>query len=220
MRPLPVQTEDLSYTLFSEQFGEHYHSLFGARNESIHVFIEAGFRFWQSKISEPAHRPVSVLEIGFGTGFNAWLTAIEAEQTRTPVLYETIEQFPIDTELARSLYPDPQFLSLHEAVWEQPVSISPYFTLHKRTADLLRCSFSRAYDVVFFDAFSPNVQPELWTEEVFLRIATVMSPGAILTTYCAKGEVRRTIQRAGLHPERIPGPRGKREMLRATAPFL
>lgn len=222
----PVQTEDLSYTLFSESYGEHYHSTFGARTESMHVFIEAGLRHSQFAIrnsqfsirnSESAIRDsVSILEIGFGTGLNAWLTALEAEQTLTPILYEGIELFPITPEQARALSEDALFLALHEAPWEQTTAITPHFSLLKRQTNLLECPFNGTYDIVFFDAFSPNVQPELWQEDIFSRLFASMNPGGILTTYCAKGEVRRTLQRVGFTTERIPGPKGKREMLRAT----
>ena len=212
----PVQTEDLSYTLYSERFGEHYHSIFGARSESMHVFIEAGLRSWLT-----AHQPrdkdcaVSVLEIGFGTGLNAWLTAMEAQRTNTHIIYEGIELFPVDPLMAQVLYPTPTFKALHFALWEEMITIDQYFSVYKRNADILTCSFSGAYDLVYFDAFSPNVQPELWSEEVFTRIFSAMTPGGILTTYCAKGDVRRAMQRSGFSVEKIPGPKGKREMVRA-----
>ncbi len=205
---MPIKTEDGFKTLYSGRFGEHYHSVFGARNESLHVFINAGYR--ASSVN-----PVSVMEIGFGTGLNAWETLLEAEKEQCITHYESIELYPIDLSLAQEILTDPLFLKLHSAEWEKSVQISPYFFLHKRKADLLTMSFFNHYDVVYFDAFSPAVQPEMWTLEIFTAIYQNMNPQGILTTYSAKGSVRRAMQAAGFMVERIAGPAGKREMLRA-----
>ena len=203
-----IPTTDGSKTLYSDRFGEHYHSTFGAANESKHVFIEAGY------LASPVH-PVSVLEVGFGTGLNVWLTLQQAGRLQRHTLYETIELYPINDGLVCQLSDDDIFQSLHDAPWEQPVEITPCFVLHKRKSDLLQTAFSRVYDVVYFDAFSPAVQPEMWTIDIFARLYAAMNHGAILTTYCAKGSVRRNMQSAGFDVERLPGPAGKREILRA-----
>lgn len=253
---LRVATGDGSFTLYSERYGEHYHSTFGARNESVHVFIEAGLHYWlqdrmfrhvvphqsfgvsrnRDGVSQNRHdvplkgdastdssiggqlpeHPVRVLEVGFGTGLNAWLTALEAERQGVHIEYEAIELFPLGIRQVRALNSDPLFGLLHEAPWDAETAISPYFTMHKRKVDLLTSSLPGPYDVVYFDAFSPKVQPELWEQAVFERIFTAMHSGGILTTYCAMGEVRRRMQRAGFTTEKIPGPVGKREMLRAN----
>ena len=203
-----VLTADGSKTLFSEKFGEHYHSLFGAANESNHVFIEVGY------LTSTAD-PVSVLEIGFGTGLNAWLTLQQAVSLQRPTYYESIDLYPIHEDDICELSDDDNFQSLHTAFWEQPVEITPHFVLHKRKSDLLQTIFIRKFDVVYFDAFSPAVQPEMWSSDIFNNLYAAMNHGAILTTYCAKGEVRRTMQSAGFVVERLPGAAGKREMLRA-----
>ena len=201
-------TADGSKTLYSPRFGEFYHSTFGAINESNHVFIEAGYL-------ATSINPVSVLEAGFGTGLNVWLTLQQAEKLQRHTNYETIELYPIDETTVNELSDDEVFRSLHVAPWEQPVKITPHFVLHKRKNDLINITFTGKYDVVYFDTFSPAVQPEMWDSKIFEKLYSSMNPGAILTTYCAKGVVRRTMQNIGFVVERLPGPVGKREMLRA-----
>jgi len=203
-----VSTPDGSKTIYSERFSEHYHSTFGAASESNHVFIEAGYL--TSTVD-----PVSVLDIGFGTGLNAWLTLQQAGRLHRQTCYEAIELYPIDELAVCELSNDSLFRSLHTASWEQPVEITPDFVLHKRKNDLLYISFTRKFDVVYFDAFSPAVQPEMWNRDIFADLYAAMNPGALLTTYCAKGEVRRILKSVGFAVERLPGPVGKREMLRA-----
>ena len=209
---LKIVTADGSKTLYSNRFGEHYHSTFGAASESKHVFIEAGY------LSATAD-PVSVLEIGFGTGLNAWLTLQQAGRLQRNTRYEAIELYPIDNVTACELSDDNIFRSLHAAPWEQPVDITPCFVLHKCKSDLLQTIFTRKFDVVYFDAFSPVVQPEMWNRDIFAELYAAMNHGAILTTYCAKGEVRRNMQSVGFAVERLPGPVGKWEMLRAWKRF-
>ena len=201
-------TADGSKTIYSERFGEHYHSTHGAANESNHVFIEAGY------LATLVH-PVSVLETGFGTGLNAWLSLQQASRLRRRTFYETIERYPINSTTVSELTDDTVFRSLHNATWEEPVEITPWFVLLKRNSDMLFAEFSRKFDLVYFDAFSPAVQPEMWTHDIFARLYEAMNPNAILTTYCAKGIVRRTLQNVGFGVERLPGPTGKREILRA-----
>jgi len=203
-----TQTADGSQTVYSARFREHYHSMFGAVSESKHVFIEAGYL-------ATAVNPVSVLEIGFGTGVNAWLTLQQADKLNRYTCYETIELYPMNNITAFELIDDDVFRSLHTAHWEQPVEITPNFVLHKRKNDLLQTVFIRKFDVVYFDAFSPAVQPEMWSRDIFSGLYAAMNSGAVLTTYCAKGTVRRILQNVGFVVERLPGPAGKREMLRA-----
>ena len=207
-----ITTCDGSKTLYSEYFVQHYHSTFGAVRESQHVFIEAGYLSLDNN-------PVSILETGFGTGLNAWLTLQQANKLKRRTRYEAIELYPIDNATARELSDDKIFQSLHNAPWEQPVEITPWFVLHKRRCDLLQAVFTNKFDIVYFDAFSPNAQPEMWTYDVFKNIYNAMNTNAILTTYCAKGEVRRTMQSVGFEIERLPGPAGKREMLRGRRRF-
>ena len=201
-------TDDGSKTIYSGFFGEHYHSTFGAANESNHVFINAGYNAVDTN-------PISVLEIGFGTGLNAWLTLNQAERLQRQTSYESIELYPIDEATVCELSDDETFRKLHHTPWDQPVEITSLFILHKRKSDILKTTFTNRFDLVFFDAFSPVVQPEMWTRDVFAMLYAVMNSGGILTTYCAKGEVRRTMQNVGFLVERLPGPKGKREMLQA-----
>ncbi|MDR0815447.1 MAG: tRNA (5-methylaminomethyl-2-thiouridine)(34)-methyltransferase MnmD [Bacteroidales bacterium] len=205
-----VITADGSKTLYSEQFGEHYHSVFGAVNESQHIFIRAGLL----AAAEQSTTMLNVLEIGFGAGWNAFLTLQQAPLLQRPVFYETLELFPVDFPTAQTICDNPFFLQLHTAEWNREVSISPDFILHKRQVDLLDARFSRLFDVIYFDAFSPEIQPEMWAFDIFSKLFAATRHNGVLTTYCAKGAVRRTMQAAGFKIERLPGPKGKREMLR------
>ncbi|MBL4755390.1 MAG: tRNA (5-methylaminomethyl-2-thiouridine)(34)-methyltransferase MnmD [Flavobacteriales bacterium] len=210
-----IVTEDGSHTLFSEQFGEHYHSLHGAIQESRHIFIEAGLK---------QHRAIdlNILEIGFGTGLNALLSYIEALKSDKAIRYTSLELYPLSIQDIEQInYGDVlghenEFLELHEASWGKWIEINATFKLHKLKLDILTCELVDKYDLIFFDAFSPEIQPELWTESIFDKIARVCNPGAILTTYSVKGAVRRALQKVGFEVERIPGPPGKREIMRAT----
>jgi tRNA U34 5-methylaminomethyl-2-thiouridine-forming methyltransferase MnmC len=209
-------TSDQSSTVFSETFQETYHSVHGAVTESRHVFLHAGF----DKVAS-SKKAISIFEMGFGTGLNALLTLLETEKRNITVEYHSLELYPLETSISQNLqFPElnsPLLLEkLHHSVWETPTRITPQFTLQKTKADLLNYTFDRAYDLVYFDAFSPATQPHLWTQKIFDKIYRALNNEAILTTYCAKGEVRRSLQRAGFAVEQIPGPPGKREMLRAT----
>lgn len=211
-------TADGSNTLYVPELNEHYHSVKGALTESAHIFIQMGLNHAQA--ANPR-----VLEIGFGTGLNAFLTLLEAEKSQRAIHFTSIERFPLSEDIVRKLsYPETiapeeckKFYALHTAPWNQEVKISPYFTLHKIEGDFTHFSFSECYDVVYFDAFAPEKQPEMWSQPLFDNLYRQMNPGGILTTYCAKGVVRRMLQAAGFTVERLPGPPGgKREILRAN----
>lgn len=211
-------TADGSNTLYVPELNEHYHSVKGALTESAHIFIQMGLNHAQA--ANPR-----VLEIGFGTGLNAFLTLLEAEKSQRTIHFTSIERFPLSEDIVRKLsYPETiapeeceKFYALHTAPRNQEVKISPYFTLHKIEGDFTHFSFSEYYDVVYFDAFAPEKQPEMWSQPLFDNLYRQMNPGGILTTYCAKGVVRRMLQAAGFTVERLPGPPGgKREILRAT----
>lgn len=212
-----VKTDDGFTSIFLPEFNEHYHSTHGAVQESQHVFMKMG---WEPAILNKTE--IAVLEIGFGTGLNAWLVMLETKwnESRPKVLYTTLEAYPVAYETARQLnYASSQesgaFMSMHEAQWNAPVILHDRFTLDKRNISLHDFVAEQKYDLIFFDAFAPRVQPELWTREVFDKMYASLNPGGILVTYCAKGEVRRTMIAAGFNVERVPGPPGKREMLRA-----
>ncbi|MDR0413404.1 MAG: tRNA (5-methylaminomethyl-2-thiouridine)(34)-methyltransferase MnmD [Dysgonamonadaceae bacterium] len=213
--PLQIkQTADGSPTLYLPERNESYHSMNGAVQESLHVYIQAGFNHCRKD-------RIHVLEMGFGTGLNAFLTALEAKKRRVEVTYTALEKYPLPAGIVRQLrYSDREddlFRRLHDAAWERPVPLTPAFTLHKIKTDFAGYDYSGGYDVVYYDAFAPDKQPEAWSPALFEALYAAMLPGGILTTYCAKGAVRRMMRQAGFAVERIPGPPGKREMLRAEA---
>lgn len=213
MERIIERTADGSATLFVPELDEHYHSVKGAQTESQHIFIDLGL-----KASTAAR--LRVLEIGFGTGLNALLTLDAAEESCKKVHYTGIELYPLPWTVVKQLgYSDsPFFEALHSAPWEDDSVISPYFTLRKLQADFTKEApeaFGRPFDLIYFDAFAPEKQPEMWSQELFNRLYVSMNSGGILTTYCAKGVVRRMLQTAGFTVERLPGPPdGKREVLR------
>lgn len=211
-----IHTADGSHSLINKELNESYHSINGAINESFHVFIQEGLKHHYKK-------SLKVLEIGFGTGLNAFLTLIEAEENHLDIQYTSIEYYPISAETVNllnynKLLPAEHknaFKQLHVSAWNKPVHISPYFQLIKLKKDFSYLMLEEQYDLIYFDAFSPDKQPEMWTEERFQMLYAHANKDAILTTYSAKGEVRRRLQAVGFTVERIPGPKGKREILRA-----
>ena len=211
------QTADGSYTLYVPELDEHYHSVKGALTESQHIFIDMGLK--HSSITAP-----HILEIGLGTGLNCVLTLLEAKESQRHVYYTGIERYPLNEEIIRKLnYPsiigkecEEDYFAIHQAPWEEDVCLSPWFTLHKLEGDFTHYSFEQKYDIIYFDAFAPEKQPEMWEQSLFDNLYQVLNEGGILTTYCAKGVVRRMLQTAGFKVERLPGPPGgKREILRA-----
>lgn len=216
-KPEIIVTSDGSHSLFSGENADTYHSVHGAIAESEHVFLSNGFRFREDL------KQLNVLEIGFGTGLNCLLTALEAE--RTPSRYFTLEKFPLPDDIIRELnYPDmtgekgPElFRLIHKAPWNTGIWINPMFYLKKLHADALDFTWAEevpGIDVVYFDAFGPDKQPEMWDAGLFRVIYQVMNPGGVLVTYSAKGSVRRDLQNCGFQTQRLPGAAGKREMLR------
>ena len=207
------KTDDGSFTLWSEQYKETYHSTFGAATESTHVFIEAGLKQW-------TENTVSIFEMGFGTGLNALLTYKETLGKSLRVHYHAVELFPVSLDIIKKIETAPYltdtFLRMHEAEWNKEIQISEQFTLKKISSNLNEWQPEAVYNLVYFDAFSPETQPELWTLQVFEKMYKMLSPNGILTTYCAKGSVRRNMIAAGFKVERLPGPPGKREILRAV----
>ncbi|MBP6609695.1 MAG: tRNA (5-methylaminomethyl-2-thiouridine)(34)-methyltransferase MnmD [Paludibacter sp.] len=214
-----LQTSDGSHTLYVPEIDETYHSTHGAMQESMHIFIDSALR-------KCVLNKVRILEIGFGTGLNALLTKREADLTDLSVQYTTLEKFPVSNELIGALNyselvggdVDFDFFNLmHQAPWNNSVLLCDDFEIHKIECDFTQFeSAGSQFDVVYFDAFSPDKQPEMWTVEQFGRVYDWCAPNAILTTYCAKGVVRRALQEVGFKVERLPGPPGKREILRAT----
>lgn len=213
-----VETGDGSHSLYLPALNEQYHSRHGAVNESRHVFIKMGLRAVM-----PFEYPLQVLEIGFGTGLNALLTM---EALHGPLSYTTVEAYPVRWSEAQMLnypqwvhhrYAQQWFQWLHLSPWELKLQAPGLpFELQKLQADFHNFYTEKIFDLVYFDAFAPDKQPELWTDRMFGRLSQMMRPGGILVTYSAKGAVRRTMQSMGFRVERLPGPPGKREMLRAT----
>lgn len=212
------QTADGSYTLYVPELDEHYHSIKGALTESQHIFIDMGLK--HSSVNSP-----KILEIGLGTGLNCILTLLEAEESQRHIHYTGIERYPLNEEIIRKLdYPsmignkhEEKYLAIHQTPWEEDIHLSPWFTLHKIEGDFTHYTFENKYDIIYFDAFAPEKQPEMWEQSLFDNLYNILNEGGILTTYCAKGIVRRMLQTAGFKAERLPGPPGgKREILRAT----
>ncbi|MEL7529930.1 MAG: tRNA (5-methylaminomethyl-2-thiouridine)(34)-methyltransferase MnmD [Bacteroidota bacterium] len=212
-----IITNDGSSTLYSPQYDEHYHSVHGAIQESMHVFIRMGLDALPLERKE-----IRILEMGFGTGLNALLSLLHRKDRK--VHYTGLEAIPVASEMAAALnYPDKlgepalktPFMALHEAIWEEPSIISPGFSLVKHHTRLEIFQAEEGFDLIYFDAFAPNSQPELWTEDIMRRMYRMMRPGGIFVTYSAKSSVRRGLQSAGFRVEKLPGPPGKREMLRA-----
>lgn len=211
-----IKTNDGSNTLFSGKFKEHYHSTYGARNESTHVFIETGLNYCQLK-------SIKIFEVGFGTGLNTILTYIESIKRNLRVEYTAIELFPIDLEIINQLNYT-EFLSadqktvyskLHNCKWNENVKISSNFTFRKINSDFNNYIFSNKYDIIYFDAFAPDKQPEMWSAKNFAKIYEALNKQGILTTYSSKGMVKNNLRSAGFKVSRLNGPTGKRHIIRA-----
>lgn len=207
-------SRDGSQTLYSEKYGQHYHSMHGALSESLHVFIKHGL----DRIDKDE---VKVLELGFGTGLNALLTLKEAIRRDISIDYTGLELHPVTTDIwsllnySSSAGQDlsAQFKLMHSSPWNQQVHIHPNFNLCKREVDMLTADLGTGYDLVYFDAFGPETQPELWSQDLFQRIYDAMAPAGVISTYSCKGDVRRGWMDLGMKVEKPIGPPGKRSML-------
>ena len=210
-------TEDGSHTLFIPELNEHYHSTHGAIQEAIHVYINTGLKFADQN-------PIHILEIGFGTGLNTYLSLVEAENTKRSIVYHSLELYPIEEEQLKVLnYPEiidfdnkALFYKLHEAKWDQTCEISKNFKLKKISGDLKQINFEEKYDLIYFDAFAPDIQPKLWTETIFKKLYQCANSNATIVTYCSKGIVKRALRASGFKVKRLTGPPGKHHILRAT----
>jgi tRNA U34 5-methylaminomethyl-2-thiouridine-forming methyltransferase MnmC len=216
-----IKTGDGSVTIHLSEWDEQYHSKHGAIQEARHVFIKMGLEYWVglNKEKNPA-----ILEIGLGTGLNAFITFLEAQKLQLKIDYTGVEAYPVSTSEIKALnYAEmlsaenqiETFQSMHEIPWNKKVDISENFQLEKQQKRFEEIEDINQYNLVFFDAFGARVQPELWTEDIFSRMFAAMKNNSVLVTYSAKGSVRRAMQTAGFIVERLPGPPGKREMLRA-----
>lgn len=212
-------TSDGSHSLFSQKYGVSYHSKYGAIQETKHVFIESALRL---KAVLQSH--IRILDIGFGTGLNALMTLLEAQRRDLSISYIAIEAFPVDPQLIPQLNfleqlesPDlaDAFTRMHTMEWGLEENLNPDFSFIKYQMRFEDIDFQNAFDIIYFDAFAPNAQPELWEVEVLKRMYEALDAGGVMTTYCAKGLVKRNLKNLGFLVESLPGPPGKREMTRA-----
>lgn len=220
MKRTILKTGDGSYTLHIPEWDEQYHSKHGAIAEALHVFIKEGLFYWSEKY---ASKDFSIMEIGFGTGLNAFLTLLETENSNFKIDYTGVEAYPLETSEVETLnYPlllnasAENFLKLHNAIWEEKTTISDNFKLTKNKKFFSEISVENDFNLIYFDAFGIRVQPDLWTESIFEKMYNALKPNGVLVTYAASGNARRAMQAVGFVVERLPGPPGKREMLRAT----
>ncbi len=210
-----VTTRDGSHSLYRPDLDEQYHSAFGAIQESMHVFIKCGYDAIPTK-------KLQVFEVGFGTGLNALLSFLKAMEEQKEVKYFSIEKYPLSPELTNQLnYPsilEPGssaiFENIHQSAWDVDIPIGQ-FVLHKIHGDILTSQIPSGNDLVYFDAFSPDKDPLLWSEEIFRKIYDSMNAGGVFVTYSAKGEVRRRLISCGFRVEKLTGPPGKIHILRA-----
>lgn len=221
MKRIIEKTEDGSATLFVPELNEHYHSVKGAETESKHIFINMGLKAYNPPVSK-------ILEVGFGTGLNALYTLEAAHEMQQPVQYTGIERYPLSWEEVEVLHysNNPHFKTLHTVPWNKEISITPLFSLRKVEEDIhllltpQSCIGTECFTHIYFDAFAPEKQPEMWEESIFQNLYERLNPQGVLTTYCAKGCIRRMLQAIGFQVERLPGPPGgKREILRAVKPL-
>lgn len=215
MRRKTVITNDGSHSLLIPEMNEYYHSSWGAITESMQVFIKAGFREIQKK--EPR-----IFEMGFGTGLNALLTLNEIQNSTQKIHYTAVEKYPLDLQEVRTLnYVElvdgnlkNDFMLMHDSPMNQTITISDRFILKKIHTDIRDFVITEKFDLIFYDAFAPDKQPELWGKTIFKKLIGALNDNGIITTYAAKGAVRRCWQVLGLKVEKMPGPPGKREFLR------
>lgn len=211
-------TADGSHTIAIPEINVTYHSHHGAIAESMHVYIEAGLL---PLIDPSTTNTIHILEIGFGTGLNVLLSLREAARQKQYIHYTAIELFPLtETEIAqinhgKCLSMENEFLQIHSSPWEEDIRLHEYFTLSKRNISLLELKDIHNIHCIFFDAFAPTDQPELWTQIVFENLFQMLAPNGILVTYCSKSVIRKAMEAAGFTIHKIPGPHGKRDMVRA-----
>ncbi len=212
------RTADGSCTFLIPDVDVTYHSRHGALQESGHVFIESGFRCVMN--GNEGRNELRIFEMGFGTGLNCYLTAKEAARYPCRVYYHALEAYPLQQEeLSEYLKEfDDEMTKIHDAEWNKTVEVFPNFSLHKQQISLLDFSFLKPFHLVYYDAFAPSFQPELWTETVFQKIFGGLHANGMLVTYCSKGDVRRALESVGFLVEKLAGPKGKREILRARRP--
>ena len=213
-----ITTEDGSHSLESTQFGVTYHSVHGAIQESQIVFIEAALQYQATQ-----KKTLKILEIGFGTGLNAFMTYLEGQKEQLNIDYVGVEAYPIESNMLEQLnYPSELqattekelFLAMHKTT-TAPTQLAPNFNFLQQRSKFEDLDYQAYFDIIYYDAFAPNAQPELWEEPMLMRMYDALQSGGVLTTYCAKGAFKRSLKKIGFTVEALPGPKGKREMTRA-----
>ena len=212
-----IQTQDGSVTIHLPEMKESYHSKFGAIREAYHVFIQNGLTLTKGK-------PISILEIGFGTGLNAFITYLESLRTEQEINYTGVEAYPVEMNEVRLLnYVEqlevtvlkPDFLKMHEIPWNDSYDINDKFSLTKRKQYFSDICDENTFDLIYFDAFGFHAQPELWSPEIFKKMYKALKNNGVLVTYACRTSIKKAMIEAGFETEKLPGPPGKREMLRA-----
>jgi len=209
-------TEDGSSSLRRKDLGEGYHSTFGAIAEGVHIFINAGLRNIEK------HSLINILEVGFGTGLNAILTLDYSNKENQNIYYETIEKYPLSKEIisqlnyGKVLSLEEEFLKIHSVSWNENAEINNLFSINKidKPAENLNYK-ANFFDIIYFDAFAPQFEENLWQQKMFTKLYSSLKEGGLLVTYCCKGDVKRALKASGFQIEKLPGPKGKREILRA-----
>lgn len=209
-------TSDGSHSLLSAEFEVPYHSRHGAIGETQHVFIDAGLK------SKHDLEHVSILDIGFGTGLNAYMSFLERAAMGVAIYYEAVEAYPIDLSVAKSLNyalqlhaDNTPFLKMHELSWSIEHPLGEGFVFQKKQKTFQDFNSTHLFDVIYYDAFAPNAQPELWEVDILAKMYSLLNESGVLVTYCAQGQFKRNLKSAGFSIEALPGPTGKREMTRA-----
>jgi tRNA U34 5-methylaminomethyl-2-thiouridine-forming methyltransferase MnmC len=212
-----IRTNDGSTTIHIKEWDECYHSRFGAIQEAQHVFIKNGLSLFESK-------SISILEIGFGTGLNAFITFLESKKFNQTIDYVGVEAYPVSAEEVLSMNYVSElnaenesyiFEKMHEYHWEEQIDLRKDFLLTKRKQFFADINDIERFDLIYFDAFGYTVQPELWSTAIFQKMYNALKPNGILVTYAARGVVKRSMKEVGFTVEKLEGPPGKREMFRA-----
>jgi tRNA U34 5-methylaminomethyl-2-thiouridine-forming methyltransferase MnmC len=216
-----ITTSDGSHSLLNEELDETYHSVHGAIQESAHVFIKSGLEYAQENFTAP----ISIFELGFGTGLNALLTLRYSLQHKKNIHYTSLEESPLPTEIWSQLNYAPlinlkyEFETMHQVTWGTLQPITPDFNLLKLHTTLQQFEIPyQGYELIYYDAFAPSKQPELWSFSMLEKISHGLKPGGVMVTYCAKGQLKRDLAALGLVVETLAGPPGKKEMVRAVKP--
>ena len=214
-----ITTEDGSHSLYDQELNETYHSTRGAKGESLHVFIQEGLEYW---LAQNKSEQIRVLEIGLGTGLNAFLTALFATKQSQSIHFTTLEPYPVEASIYEnlnyySIQAEKDLLTqIHTCSWNERHELNSFFEFSKEKIKLEHFERNEHFDLIFFDAFAPSKQPEVWSLENLQKCYTLLANGGLLTTYCAQGQFKRNLAEAGFEVETLQGAMGKKEMVRGV----